>query len=116
VVVNKVDKPGANPDKVINAAFDLFDKLGATDEQLDFPWSTPPASTAGRRWKRASPVPSGARTCRPCSTPSSNVPSVQGDPAPPAAADLGAGLLHLRGPHRRGPHQPGHAQARSDVL
>ena len=37
VVVNKVDKPGANPDKV-NAAFDLFDKLeGATDEQLDFP-------------------------------------------------------------------------------
>ena len=37
VVVNKVDKPGANPDKVVNAAFDLFDKLGATDEQLDFP-------------------------------------------------------------------------------
>ena len=37
VVVNKVDKPGADPDKVINAAFDLFDKLGATDEQLDFP-------------------------------------------------------------------------------
>ena len=37
LVVNKVDKPGANPDKVVNAAFDLFDKLGATDEQLDFP-------------------------------------------------------------------------------
>src|SRR6188508_31268 len=37
VVVNKVDKPGAKPDAVINAAFDLFDKLGATDEQLDFP-------------------------------------------------------------------------------
>src|SRR6186997_1237967 len=37
VVVNKVDKPGANPDKVINSAFDLFDKLGATDDQLDFP-------------------------------------------------------------------------------
>jgi GTP-binding protein len=37
VVVNKVDKPGANPDAVVNAAFDLFDKLGADDEQLDFP-------------------------------------------------------------------------------
>lgn len=37
VVVNKVDRPGARPDYVINAAFDLFDKLGATDEQLDFP-------------------------------------------------------------------------------
>ena len=37
VVVNKVDKPGARPDYVINAAFDLFDKLGAIDEQLDFP-------------------------------------------------------------------------------
>jgi GTP-binding protein len=37
VVVNKVDKPGADPQKVVNQAFDLFDKLGATDEQLDFP-------------------------------------------------------------------------------
>ena len=37
VVVNKVDKPGAKPEAVVNAAFDLFDKLGATDEQLDFP-------------------------------------------------------------------------------
>jgi GTP-binding protein len=37
VVVNKVDKPGSRPDYVINAAFELFDKLGATDEQLDFP-------------------------------------------------------------------------------
>lgn len=37
VVVNKVDRPGARPDYVINETFDLFDKLGATDEQLDFP-------------------------------------------------------------------------------
>jgi GTP-binding protein len=37
VVVNKVDRPGARCDEVINAAFDLFDKLGATEEQLDFP-------------------------------------------------------------------------------
>ncbi len=37
VVVNKVDRPGARPHWVIDQVFDLFDKLGATDEQLDFP-------------------------------------------------------------------------------
>jgi hypothetical protein len=59
VVVNKVDKPGANPDKVINAAFDLFDKLGATDDQLDFPvvyasgingWSSLEEGEPGEQW------------------------------------------------------------------
>jgi len=59
VVVNKVDKPGANPDKVINAAFDLFDKLGANDEQLDFPvvyasgingWSSLAEGEPGEQW------------------------------------------------------------------
>nr|PZN69273.1 MAG: translational GTPase TypA [Pseudomonadota bacterium] len=37
VVVNKIDRPGARPGWVIDQTFDLFDKLGATDEQLDFP-------------------------------------------------------------------------------
>jgi len=37
VVINKVDRPGARPDWVLNEVFDLFDRLGATDEQLDFP-------------------------------------------------------------------------------
>ncbi|OOZ36326.1 translational GTPase TypA [Solemya velesiana gill symbiont] len=37
VVVNKIDKPGARPDWVIDQVFELFDRLGATDEQLDFP-------------------------------------------------------------------------------
>ncbi|MDO8330898.1 MAG: translational GTPase TypA [Fluviicoccus sp.] len=37
VVINKVDRPGARPDWVIDQVFDLFDKLGATEEQLDFP-------------------------------------------------------------------------------
>jgi GTP-binding protein len=59
VVVNKVDKPGAKPDAVINAAFDLFDKLGATDEQLDFPvvyasgingWASLEEGQAGEKW------------------------------------------------------------------
>jgi len=37
VVVNKVDRPGARPDWVVDQMFDLFDNLGATEEQLDFP-------------------------------------------------------------------------------
>ncbi|MBE9399136.1 translational GTPase TypA [Pontibacterium sp. N1Y112] len=37
VVVNKVDRPGARPDYVIDQVFDLFDSLGATEDQLDFP-------------------------------------------------------------------------------
>jgi GTP-binding protein len=37
VVVNKVDRPGARPDWVVDQVFDLFDNLGATEEQLDFP-------------------------------------------------------------------------------
>jgi len=59
VVVNKVDKPGAKPEAVVNAAFDLFDKLGATDEQLDFPvvyasgingWSSLTEGAPGEKW------------------------------------------------------------------
>ena len=59
VVVNKVDKPGAKPEAVVNAAFDLFDKLGATDEQLDFPvvyasgingWSSLNEGAPGQKW------------------------------------------------------------------
>ena len=37
VVVNKVDRPGANPDNAVDLVFDLFDSLGATDKQLEFP-------------------------------------------------------------------------------
>jgi len=37
VVINKIDRPGARPGWVLDQTFDLFDRLGATDEQLDFP-------------------------------------------------------------------------------
>ncbi|HEX4508470.1 MAG TPA: translational GTPase TypA [Burkholderiaceae bacterium] len=56
VVVNKVDRPGSRPDYVINATFDLFDKLGASESQLDFPvvyasglngWATLTPGTVG---------------------------------------------------------------------
>jgi GTP-binding protein len=57
VVVNKVDRPGARPDWTVNQTFDLFDKLGASEDQLDFPviyasalegWATRDLSTRGR--------------------------------------------------------------------
>jgi GTP-binding protein len=59
VVVNKVDRPGSRPDYVINAAFELFDKLGATEEQLDFPvvyasglngWAALEEGATGEQW------------------------------------------------------------------
>jgi GTP-binding protein len=59
VVVNKVDRPGSRPDYVINAAFDLFDKLGATESQLDFPvvyasglngWASMEEGAPGEQW------------------------------------------------------------------
>ena len=37
VMVNKIDRPAARPDWVIDQVFDLFDSLGASDKQLDFP-------------------------------------------------------------------------------
>ena len=55
VIVNKVDRPGARPEWVVNQTFELFDKIGATEEQLDFPvvyasalngWATLDVSTA----------------------------------------------------------------------
>jgi GTP-binding protein len=61
VVVNKVDRPGSRPDYVINAAFDLFDKLGASESQLDFPvvyasglngWASMEEGAPGEQWGR----------------------------------------------------------------
>jgi len=84
VVVNKVDKPGSRPDYVINAAFELFDKLGATDEQLDFPvvyasglngWAALAEGTPGEAW--------GNDMAPLFDTVLKHVPPHQGDPAAP---------------------------------
>jgi GTP-binding protein len=57
VVINKVDRPGARPDWVMNQTFDLFDKLGASEAQLDFPviyasallgWATKNSNEVGK--------------------------------------------------------------------
>ena len=91
VVVNKVDKPGANCDKVVNAAFDLFDKLGANDEQLDFPvvyasgingWSSLQEGPAGEQW--------GPDMSALFDTILQHVPAHQGDPAAPLQLQISA--------------------------
>jgi len=91
VVVNKVDKPGANCDKVINAAFDLFDKLGATDEQLDFPvvyasgingWSSLEEGEPGAQW--------GPDMSALFNTVLKHVPAHQGDPEAPLQLQISA--------------------------
>jgi GTP-binding protein len=84
VVVNKVDKPGSRPDYVINAAFELFDKLGANDEQLDFPvvyasglngWAALAEGEAGQAW--------GNDMAPLFDTVLKHVPPHQGDPTAP---------------------------------
>jgi GTP-binding protein len=84
VVVNKVDKPGSRPDYVINAAFELFDKLGANDEQLDFPvvyasglngWAALAEGEAGQAW--------GNDMAPLLDTVLKHVPPHQGDPTAP---------------------------------
>jgi GTP-binding protein len=91
VVVNKVDKPGANCDKVVNAAFDLFDKLGATDEQLDFPvvyasgingWSSHTEGAPGEQW--------GPDMSALFDTVLKHVPAHKGDPIAPLQLQISA--------------------------
>ena len=91
VVVNKVDKPGARPDYVVNAAFDLFDKLGATDEQLDFPvvyasgingWTALEEGNAGEQW--------GPDMSALFDTILKHVPAVKGDATAPLQMQISA--------------------------
>jgi GTP-binding protein len=91
VVVNKVDKPGAKPDAVVNAAFDLFDKLGATDEQLDFPvvyasgingWTSLVEGAPGEKW--------GEDMSALFNTVLKHVPAQSGDPAAPLQLQISA--------------------------
>ena len=91
VVVNKVDKPGAKPQAVINAAFELFDKLGANDEQLDFPvvyasgingWASLQEGEPGQAW--------GQDMSALFDTILKYVPAHSGDPAAPLQLQISA--------------------------
>ena len=84
VVVNKVDRPGARPEWVVNQTFELFDKLGATEAQLDFPvvyasalngWSTMDVKVA-----KAHVPPAGADMRPLFETILAHVPAPVGDP------------------------------------
>ena len=106
VVVNKIDRPGARPDWVVNQTFDLFDKLGATEEQLDFPVIYASAlhgyagTTLGRaQWRPAAAVRGDPRA-RACARRRSRRAA--------AVADLFARLFELR---RQDRHRPHHARA-----
>jgi GTP-binding protein len=83
LVVNKVDKPGARPTTWSMPRSTCSTSWAPPTSSWTSRWSMPRASTAGRRWKRAARASSGARTCRPCSTPSSSMcRQHEGDPAP----------------------------------
>ena len=91
VVVNKVDKPGSRPSVVINQAFELFDKLGANDEQLDVPvvyasgingWSSLVEGEQGEQW--------GPDMSALFETVLKHVPPQQGDPAAPLQLQISA--------------------------
>ncbi len=104
VVVNKVDRPGARPDWVVDQVFDLFDRLGATEEQLDFPviFASAIEGVAGLDHAELAPdmEPLFETIVRACA-------GARGEfRGPAAAADQRSGLQQLRRGDRRGSHQP----------
>ena len=118
VVVNKVDRPGARPEWVVNQTFDLFDKLGANDEQLDFPvvyasalqgWATLDVNEA--KTPSAKDGPDSMRAL--FETIMKSVPAPVGDPGAPlqfqvSALDYSSYLGRLAiGRIRRGKMAPG---------
>ena len=102
VIVNKVDRFGARPEWVVNQTFELFDKIGATEEQLDFPvvyasalngWATLDVNVAKAASKRGgrSPGPKGAspRDRAEADAPADAPRSGSKEPeAPPEGADM----------------------------
>ncbi|WP_457329355.1 translational GTPase TypA [Rhizobacter sp. P5_C2] len=80
VVVNKVDRPGSRIDYVINATFELFDKLGATEEQLDFPVIY---ASGLNGWATLNPGEIGTDLAPLFDAVLQHVPAHEGDPAGP---------------------------------
>ncbi len=87
VVVNKVDRPAARPDWVVNQTFDLFDKLGATDEQLDFPVVY---ASALNGWATLDHATQGVDMRPLFDTILKHVPAPSGDPAEPLQLQISA--------------------------
>jgi GTP-binding protein len=94
VVVNKVDRPGARPEWVVNQTFELFDRIGATEAQLDFPvvyasalngWATTDVQVA-----KAHSKPEGADMRALFETILASVPAPVGDPDEPLQFQVSA--------------------------
>ncbi len=117
VVVNKVDRPGARPEWVVNQTFELFDRIGATEAQLDFPvvyasalngWATTDVAVA-----KAGVKPEGADMRALFETVLSYVPAPVGDPGRAAAVPgERARLLQLPRAAGHRPHPPRPHRAR----
>ncbi len=114
VVVNKIDRPGARPDWAINATFELFDKLGATEEQLDFPvvYASGLNGYAGLTDGRARRRHEAAVR----SHPGTRAGARRRSGRPAATADHLARLLVLRRQDRHRPHQPRPRRGLQDVV
>ena len=112
VVVNKIDRPGSRPAWVIDQTFDLFDKLGASDAQLDFPviYASALQGWASTDYTERRPDMSALFEAILTHVPP---PAAAGGPAA-AAADLDARLQLLRRPHRHRPHPPRRGAPRGD--
>ena len=120
VVVNKVDRPGARPEWVVNQTFELFDRIGATEEQLDFPvvyasalngWATLDVKVA-----KAHATPQSADMRPLFETILAHVPAPVGDPDEPLQFQVArARLLELRRAawHRTDPPRPSRGRAGS---
>src|SRR6478736_5567440 len=94
VVINKVDRPGARPEWVVNQTFELFDRIGATEAQLDFPvvyasalngWATTDVKVA-----KAGVKPEGADMRALFETILASVPAPVGDPDGPLQFQVSA--------------------------
>ena len=111
VVVNKIDREGARPDWVINEVFDLFDKLGASDEQLDFPILYCSALQGIVGWE----ADQLSEDMRPSLTPlSRKSAAVSGGRRAFSDADQCSGLQQLRWRDRGGPDLPGQGSNQSE--
>ena len=87
VVINKMDRPGARPGWVLDQTFDLFDRLGATDEQLDFPVVY---ASATQGWASASPKTQEEDMSRLFATIVEHVPAPDVDPDGPLQLQISA--------------------------
>ena len=100
VVVNKIDRPNADPEGAVDKVFDLMVELGASDEQLDFPVVY---ASAVNGYARLDPDDGNMDMVPLLDTILDEIPARRGHRRPGCSADLHRGPLQLRGPYRRGP-------------